>query len=926
MDSTRSRAGAQQVSLLGRSAERATVEQVLAGAKKGRSGVLVVGGEAGIGKTALLEHTRDTATTTGFRVEWTGGVESETEFAFAGLHQLCAPLLDRLEALPDPQQTALGVAFGLRDGAAPDRFLVALATLNLLAEVAEDRPLLCLVDDAQWLDQTSAQVMAFVARRLYAERIALIFGLRDFSEGELKTFAGLPEVRLDGLGETDARMLLAATVGAPLDDEVRDRIVAEARGNPLALLELPRSAQPAQMAGGFELPDVLSVPRRIEDSFQRRSASLPADTQMLLLVAAAEPTGDVALLWRAAAHLGIAREASGPAEDAELVEVDTRVRFRHPLVRSAVYAAATPPDQRRAHSALAAVTDPQLDPDRRAWHRAQAVLGTDEEAAAELEDTAGRARSRGGLAAAAAFMEQAAMLTPEPARRATRALQAAHARHDAGAPEAAMSMLDVAEAGPLDNLQLARIELLRAQIAFHLTRGSDVPGMLLGAAKTLAPLDAALARETYLHALDATIITGGRSQGGSVLEVAEAARAAPAPRGTPRPADMLLDGLVMSYTTRYEDGVPALRQALATVSADDPPAEAAGDGDTRRWTWLASRIALALFDDALALELVGRNARHAREAGALAKLPSALLFHSAVLVLAGELGHAGELAAEGTAITRATGAVPLRHADLVLAGWQGRQNETVELSTASVQTRGTGTEAVIAQYALAVLHNGLGNYPAALDAAEQAFESDELLYSSMTLPELVEAASRADQPERANLAVEKLSSRAKATRTQWALGLAARSRALVSTGPAAERHYQEAIERLGDCRMAGHLARTHLVYGEWLRREGRRQDARVQLRTAHKLLSDMGAEAFAERAANELRATGENPRKRSVQPSATLTEHEMYIARLVATGATNKEIGAQLFLSPRTIEAHLRSIFRKLDITSRRQIKDQLPR
>ena len=902
------------------------IEQLLAGARTGHSGALVVRGEAGIGKTALLEHARDTAFSSGFRVEFAAGVESETQFAFAGLHQLCAPVLDRASELPDPQQSALGVAFGLRGGAVPDRFLVGLATLNLLAEVAEEEPLLCLVDDAQWLDEASAQVLAFVARRLAAEQMVMVFGLRDSSGGDTHAFTGLPELRLDGLGQTDARALLAAAVGTPLDDEVRDRIVAEARGNPLALLELPQSAQTTELAGGFELPDVLSVPRRVEDIFQRRSNSLPVETQLLLLVAAAEPTGDVELLWRAAEHLGVAREAAAPAEAAGLVEIDSRVRFRHPLVRSAVYQAATPPDQRRAHGALAAVTNPQVDPDRRAWHRAQAVLGTDEEAAAELERSASRARARGGLAAGAAFLQHAAELTPKPAHRARRALKAAHAKHEAGASEAALELLAVAAAGPLDSLQHARIKLLRAQITFHQTRGSEVPGMLLDAAKTLAPLDAALARETYLHALDAAIITGGLGHGGGVLEVAEAARAAPRSPESPGPADLLLGGLVTSYTDRYEASVPELRQALETFCADDPSAEAAGDGDTRRWSWLASRIALALFDDALAHELVNRNVRHAREAGALATLPAALLLQSATMVLAGELAHATELAAEGIAITRAIGAVPLRHADLVLAAWHGRQLETVELSTASVQTRGAGTEATIAQYALAVLHNGLGNYPAALDAAEQACESDELLYSSMTLPELVEAASRADEPERASVAIETLSSRARATGTQWALGLAARSQALTSTGPAAEEHYCEAIERLRGSRMAGHLARTHLVYGEWLRREGRRQDAREQLRTAHEMLSDMGAEAFAERAARELQATGEHPRKRTVQPTDALTAHETHIARLVATGATNREVGAQLFLSPRTIEAHLRSIFRKLDITSRRQIKDlQLP-
>ncbi|MEQ3552919.1 AAA family ATPase [Pseudonocardia nematodicida] len=911
---------------MGRRAERKAVEHLLAQAQSGRSGVLVVRGEAGIGKTALIEHARDNAAASAFRVESSVGVESETQFAFAGLHQLCAPLLDRADALPDPQRTALGVAFGLHGGAAPDRFLVGLATLNLLAEVAEKAPLLCLVEDAQWLDEASAQVLAFVARRVVAERILLVFALRDPTDRDVRAFAGLPELRVHGLGEAEARALLAAAVRAPLDDGVRDRIVAEARGNPLALLELPRGTQPAQLAGGFELPDVPSVPRRVEDGFRRRSDDLPAETRTLLLVAAAEPTGDVDLLWRAAAQLGIARDAAAPAETAGLLEIDTRVRFRHPLVRSAVYRAAAPPGRRAAHGALAAATDPRTDPDRRAWHRAQAVSGTDEDVAAELERSAGRAHARGGSAAAAAFLRHAAELTPDPALRASRALGAAHATHEAGASETASELLTVAAAGPLDALAGARLELLRARIAFHLTRGSEVPGMLLDAARTLAPLDAALSRDTYLHALDTAIIAGGLGPGRGVSEVAEAARAAPAPPGPPGPADLLLDGLVTLYTQGYAAGVPELRRALEAFCADDPPARAAAaDDDTRRWLWLASRTALALVDDELLVVLARRNVRLARDAGALAALPAALLFLSSASVLAGEQGRAAELIAEEAAITQVTGGVSLRFGRLVLAAWRGHRSEAVEIHAAAVReatARGNGAEVSLAQHALGVLHNGLGNYAAALEAEERACESLEPPHINLALPELVEAASRAGRPERAAVALDRLSARARAVGTEWALGLAARSRALAGTGPGAEDHYREAIERLGRCRMVVYLARTHLVYGEWLRREGRRREARDQLRTAHELLSEAGAEAFAARAARELRATGETPRARNTRPTDALTAQELHIARLAAGGGTSREIGAQLFLSPRTIETHLRNVFRKLDITSRRQLRE----
>ena len=913
------RAGAHRSSLLGRLAERATLEQLLDRAQTGQSGVLVMRGEAGIGKTALLEYARDTASASGFRAEHVAGVESETQFAFAGLHQLCAPLLDRTGALPEPQQTALGVAFGMQGGTAPDRFLVGLATLHLLAEVAEAGPLLCLVEDAQWLDLASAQVLAFVARRLAAERIALVFALRDPTDRDVRSFAGLPELRLDGLGQTDARALLAAAVHAPLDDTVRNRIVAEARGNPLALLELPRSALPAQLAGGFESPAVLSVPRRVEETFQQRSASLPADTQLLLLVAAADPTGDVSLLWQAAAHLGIARETIAPAETAELVEIGSQVRFRHPLVRSAVYAAASPPDQRRAHSVLAAVTDPQLDPDRRAWHLAQAVLGTDEETAAELQRTAGRARGRGGLSAAAAFMEQAALLTPEPTRRATRALEAAHAKYDAGAPDAATTLLAVAEAGPLDALQCARLELLRAQIAFHTTRGSDVPRLLLDAARTLTPLNAALARDTYLDAIDAALINGGHS----AARIATAALAAPAAAVPPRPSDQLMDALVKTFTAGYAAGVPALRCALEAFR-DDVGKDRPSEGRSDRWLWLAARNAVGILDDELAHVLASRHVQLARETGALGALPAALSSLANVLILAGDLTRAGDMAAESTAIAEATGAVPLRHTLIALAAWRGDGVGTAQLSEAMLPGRTDpdgDTEAAVAQYAMAVLHNGLGNYARAQAAARRACETDELGLTNIVLPELIEAAVRAGDPDIAASALEQFSSRACACGTSWALGLVARSRALTSAGPVAEQGYCEAIERLGQSRMEGGTARAHLVYGEWLRREGRRQDAREQLRTAHESLSNMGAEAFAERAARELRATGEHPRKRTAQATDALTAQELHIARLVATGATNREVGAQLFLSPRTIEAHLRTIFQKLGITSRRQVR-----
>ncbi|MEA2129926.1 MAG: hypothetical protein QOJ85_2817, partial [Solirubrobacteraceae bacterium] len=517
---------------------------MLAAARAGQSSVVVLRGEAGVGKTALLEFAGERAS--GFRVARAAGVESEMELAFAGLQQLCAPMLARLDHLPRPQRDALRLAFALSEGAPPARFLVALAVLSLLSDVAEERPLVCLVDDVQWLDRASAQALAFVARRLLAESIALVFAVRASSEEQ--ELLGLPELTVDGLRNGDARALLASVIRGPLDERVRDRIVAEARGNPLALLELPRALTPAELAGGFARPGALPLSGPIEYSFRRRLAALPAKTQRLLLLAAAEPVGDSVLVWRAADRLGIGVEAVDAAETAGLCEFGARVRFRHPLVRSAVYRAASPEDRRVMHRALAEATDADIDPDRRAWHRAQAAPGPDEDVAADLERSAGRAQARGGLAAAAAFLEQAAALTPGSARRAERALAAAQAKHQAGAPDAALGLLAAAQAGPLDELQRARVDLLRGQIAFAVNRGRDAPPLLLAAAKRLEPLDVGLARETYLDALWAAMFVGNLADGGGLPEVARAARGAPPASQPARAADLLLDGLALLNT------------------------------------------------------------------------------------------------------------------------------------------------------------------------------------------------------------------------------------------------------------------------------------------------------------------------------------------------------------------------------------------
>jgi DNA-binding CsgD family transcriptional regulator len=905
--------------LRGRRAECLELDRLLEAVHAGQSAVLVLRGEAGIGKTALLEYTAEHAE--GCRVLHAVGVESEMELPFAGLHQLCAALLDGRERLPPPQREALATAFGLSSGARPDRFLVGLALLSLLSDGADEEPLLCLIDDAQWLDQSSAQVLAFVARRLQAERIVLVFAER--GPGELDELAGLPDWRLEGLSEAHADALLGSVISGPLDERVRERIVAETHGNPLALLELPQGLSPADLAGGFALTAALPLPSRIEESFRQRVERLPADSQLLLLVAAAEPTGDPRLLWRVADQLGLGAGTAGPAEATGLITLGTRVIFRHPLLRSAIYRASSAEDRRSVHRALATATDLDLDPDRRAWHLAQATLAPDEDVAAELERSADRARARGGLAAAAAFLERAARLTPEPARRARRELTAAQAKHDAGAPDKALALLAAAEEGPLNELQRARLERLRAQLAFALRRGSDAPQLLLRAAQRLEPLDAGLPRETYLEALAAAIFAGRLSSGAGVLEVAEAARAAPRAPEPPRTIDLLLDGLATRFTDGYAAGVPPLRRALDAVSEHDGHTE-----DDIRWLWLSCRIAPDLWEDERWHELATRQLRLARDAGALTVLPLAATYRAGVHVHAGEFAAAAALIEEADAITEATGNAPLGYTSLVLAAWRGHEAEALELIEASREdatSRGEGRAITLAEYATAVLYNGLGGYQGALTAAQRACEHDDLGLFGWALIELVEAAARSGEPELAGDALEQLAERTRLSGTDWALGIEARSRALLSNGRTAEDLYLEATERLDRCRIKVHLARTHLLYGEWLRRENRRIDARKTLRTAHEMFSTMGAEAFAERAARELLATGEKARKRTADTRDQLTAQETQIAELARAGHSNPEIGAQLFISPRTVEYHLHKVFTKLEISSRNELQRVLP-
>jgi DNA-binding CsgD family transcriptional regulator len=897
--------------LLDRDSERDVLEQLVAGVRAGQSRVLVVRGEAGVGKTALLRHLSVAAK--GCRIARASGVESEMELAFAGLHALCAHMLDRLGHLPAPQRDALSTAFGLSAGPPPDRFLVGLAVLSLLADAAEEQPLVCIVDDAQWLDLVSAQTLAFVARRLLAERVGLVFGLRE--SGDEQMLEGLPELVVEGLGDADARALLESAVPGPVDARVRRRILDETRGNPLALIELPRGLTPAELAGGFGLPDARPLASRIEHTYLQRVHRLPRDAQLLLLTAAAEPLGDLSLLWRAAERLGIDGEAGRSAEAAGLIKLGARARFPHPLVRSAVYRASDPSDRRDVHRALADSTDPVLDPDRRAWHRARATATPDEAVAAEMARSADRAQGRGGLAAAAAFLQRAAELTPDPAIRVERSLAAAQAKLDVADAASASDLLGAAELGPVDELQRARLERLGAQIAFASRRGSDAPPLLLEAARRLDPLDAKLARETYLEAIASAMFAGRLGAGPDEREVAEAARAST--RGPAvGAADLLLDALVTRFTEGYAASVAPLSLALRAF------AELDGSGEDRRWLWLACRLAQDLWDDELWQELATRGVRLARDTGALHLLPNALNHLAVLNVHSGAFAAAAALIAEVDGITKATGLPPLLYAAAMLAVARGDPAPALfDFAWRNATERGEGSALGLHWWFSALLHNGNGQYGEALASARQACEHDDVMIYGRAQVELVEAGVRAGRPDAAAAALDRLSERTRASGTEWALGVEARCRALVSDD---ESLYRESIERLARSRAAVELARSRLLYGEWLRRENRRTDAREHLRAAHESFSHMGAEAFAERARRELLATGETVRRITADTRDALTPQEVQVARLAREGHTNPEIGAQLFISPRTVEYHLRKVFRKLDVSSRKELRDAL--
>jgi DNA-binding CsgD family transcriptional regulator len=816
----------------------------------------------------------------------------------------------------------LGTAFGLRSGSAPDKFRVGLAALTLFSQVAEERPLVCVIDDAQWLDQASATALEFVARRLVAEPIAMAFAARPSAGGP--PLAGLPELAVQGLAHHDAAELLDGVVPGPLDVRVRDRILAETQGNPLAVIELPRALSTADLTfGGAADADATLLAHRLEQGFLRQLAPLPRQSRRLLLVAAAEPVGDVPLLRDAAGRLGISSDDVSAAEAAGLIELGDRARFRHPLIRSAIYRSATPPERREVHRALADATDPEADPDRRAWHLAQSVMGPDETVAAELERSAGRALAHGGLAAAATFLQQAAALTPDPVRHVRRSLDAAQAKVHAGEFDDAQALVTTADVGPIDDFGKARADLLRAQIAFAANRGNEALPLLLAAAHRLEPLDARLARDTYLDAMSASLFAGRLAPGRGAHQVAQAVRAAP-PAEPPRKADELLEAVSMLFTDGYAAAAGLSHRAVQSFVREDLDLD-----EGLRFSWLAASTAVSLWDESSWDALTRRHLEFARKAGALGALPLALTSRAFVHLFTGNLDAASALVDEIHSVAEVTGGVGslAPYAEVCLAAVRGDEERAEPLlsqTLVDLTARGEGVGVNMMQWARAVLFNGVGRARDALIAAREATADPlELGPPKWALAELVEAAVHSGDQKTAAAALEQLTAMTQASGTDWALGIEASRGALLRAGDAADDLHHEAIERLSRTTLEVELARARLLYGEWLRRAHRRVDARAQLRAAYEALTAMGIDAFAERARRELLATGETLRRRRRRRETLpdLTAQEGHIARLITDGLSNTEIAVSLYISPRTVEWHVGRIFGKLQVSSRQQLR-----
>jgi DNA-binding CsgD family transcriptional regulator/tetratricopeptide (TPR) repeat protein len=912
--------GAQAVPdvLVGRSGDCGALDELVEGIRRGLSRSLVILGEPGIGKTRLLEYAMQAAD--GVRTVRIAGLEPELRLGFAALHRMLVPFLDRVGLLPDPQREALDSAFGLAAGPPVDRFLVSMSVLTLLAEIAAEQPLIWLVDDAHWLDRESVDVLGFVGRRLHADSTGLLFCAREASPG-LAALEGLPTRHLGGLEPAAARALLAATVSGPLNARVAARIINETGGNPLALRELAAHLTPDQLSGRSPLPPRLPVGRRLQGHFLRQAERLPPATGTWLLLASAASGDDLATLWRAAALLGLEPDAADPAVVQDIVSVNSRVAFRHPLIRSAVYEGARSGDRRRVHEALASIAGQDGNPDEAAWHRAAASVVPDEDVAAALERSAVRAERRGGYVAQATFLTRSAELTPDPRDRAVRLLAAAQAHLVAGDGALAEAMLDLAAPRLAEAGLHVAAQRLRASIAVFFSRHKDAPGLLLDSVAAVDPPDAPLIRAMLFEALQAALVARQHTVGTTPVEVARAALQAPwNPALDPTATDLLLGGFATRIAVGYPEAVPLLRAAVEAFSASDQPTPAGIPA-----TILVQFAADDLWDDQGRRAIFLRAEAVQRRHGALGALRVILAGLCTSELWAGRLDEAEARYFEAAEISVLIG-IPAPASTgvlLDLRAWQGREAESRSLAATTEkwgEERGAPVLGFFALIGLTVLELSLGRYAEALSWGLRIYDGDPPGFGNRVLPEIVEAGVRAGDHRAARAALGRLADRATASGTPWALGMLARSRALLAPDIGAEAFYREAIAHLTRTSVRTELARAHLLYGEWLRRQKRRRDASAQLRTAYGMFDAMGAAGFARRTRAELIAAGGHPAEPAERAGLDLTPQETQIARLAAAGVTNAEIASRLFVTTSTVEYHLSKVFRKLSISSRRQL------
>ena len=911
------------VQLRNRTREIGAIDSLLERARSNAGGALVLRGEPGVGLTALLDYGADEV-----RDMWVlrvAGVEAEAHVAYGALHRLLAPDVwwRHHMHLPLAQRFALEQAFGLEVPGNDERpaelnaLLVGLGTLSLLARAAEERPVLCAVDDVEQLDEHSASALALVARRLGADRVAMLFARREPSDAR-DFFGDLDELVVGGLDVVDARALIDAVYGHRLDSDVRERILAETDGNPRAIVELP-SVFPAPSVSLFGEP--LPLAKRFEQHFVTTLSNLSKNAQETVLLASLLHDGSTTLFWSASALLGLPSDAYREAEDAGLLRIGTRVVLCGSLLRSAVYSSATPEDRRRVHLALAGAAAAAGDSVQSVWHRAAASSAPDEELAAALVVAGIELRRRGDTTTSATLLQRASAVTPDPAMRAVRLLDAASAWLAAGSPGRSSALLAETTPLPLTDLDRALAAKLRAQAAQMLGQGADSAALLLRAARDIAGHDAPLGREALLEALEAAIYHGRFGSGGPVRQAAVATLELSTDEPVTAP-DLLLRGLALLFAEGHESGAPTLRRAVEALEA----------GDDLRWLTLGGLAALELWDDAALAAIVAAGSEPVAVSRASPLGVSLGYLAGLDHVVAGRFTKAGHWYGDMQALAEAVRDPAIAGvADagtLMMWAWRGESGgdgrALIDRCARDAMASEQGRYYALTRYALAVHENGLGRYEEALIASEDAVEDRGLYLAGFALPELIEAAVRSDEREVAADALAELTSRTLASGTSWALGMLARSRALLAEDDAAAALYQEAIERLVACRAAPQLARAHLLYGEWLRRRRRRRDARDHLRRAQGMFVAMSADGFAARAGGELQAAGERSRIREPEATETLTAQESRIASLVAAASSNPQIAAQLFLSPRTVEYHLHKIYRKLGVTSRVELARML--